>query len=598
MAVLDERFSVWCESLARLQMEGTGDPHLDGALLCPACGRIHGRCADAMHPFLVMAEQTGDRSWVARAEALFDWTEVTLSRADGSLLNDIDSSWNGITVFYAAQLADCLRYHSDLLEGQTYDLWAGRLARAAEFLTGCDTLDQDNVNYSIGLAYALERAGSLLGVKRYCARGERSMELAITCLEDSGLLFGEGVPRHRLSSRGCRPVDIGYNVEESLPIMARYACERHDLGLMERVRGAFLWHLGFMLPDGGWDNSFGTRKFKWTYWGSRTTDGSYLGLALAARGAREPVRGELLAASRANLGLIFRCCDGQGLLAGGPHYVDAGQRSCIHHTFDHVKSLAGAIDLGLMDDMEGDGADWTPRSSQPLEQYPDLGVAVIRKGDMRATVCATDWEYEQDACTSGGMISLLHHRVFGAVCTAGMGSYRRIEPANMQVPCGVRHESLAPRIELEDGRAVWSSIFDLRADMVCSRATAPLVHATGVLRDARHVELPESRYTVRYRFDEDGVAVRAEISAGTFVLPLIGRSCEQVEVAADRLSICRLDGSGFEAGVITLEVLEGGLHLPYGTERVFNLTPGFQAVRVDIVPEGGRVSFRLSCKTK
>ena len=157
----------------------------------------------------------------------------------------------------------------------------------------------------------------------------------------------------------------------------------------------------------------------------------------------------------------------------------------------------------------------------------------------------------------------------------------------MQVPCGVRHESVAPRIELEDGRAVWSSIFDLRADMVCSRATAPLVHATGVLRDARHVELPESRYTVRYRFDEDGVAVRAEISAGTFV-----------EVAVDRLSICRLDGSGFEAGVITLEVLEGGLHLPYGTERVFNLTPGFQAVRVDIVPEGGRVSFRLSCKTK
>ena len=25
--------------------------------------------------------------------------------------------------------------------------------------------------------------------------------------------------------------------------------------------------------DGGWDNSFGTRNNKWTYWGNRTSDG-------------------------------------------------------------------------------------------------------------------------------------------------------------------------------------------------------------------------------------------------------------------------------------------------------------------------------------
>lgn len=32
-------------------------------------------------------------------------------------------------------------------------------------------------------------------------------------------------------------------------------------------------HLEFMLPDGAWDNSWGTRSFKWTYWGGRTSDG-------------------------------------------------------------------------------------------------------------------------------------------------------------------------------------------------------------------------------------------------------------------------------------------------------------------------------------
>jgi hypothetical protein len=28
-------------------------------------------------------------------------------------------------------------------------------------------------------------------------------------------------------------------------------------------------HLEFMLHDGAWDNSWGTRNFKWTYWGNR-----------------------------------------------------------------------------------------------------------------------------------------------------------------------------------------------------------------------------------------------------------------------------------------------------------------------------------------
>lgn len=45
-------------------------------------------------------------------------------------------------------------------------------------------------------------------------------------------------------------------------------------------------HLEFMLPDGAWDNSWGTRSFKWTYWGGRTSDGFMGGYYLMA--ARHP----------------------------------------------------------------------------------------------------------------------------------------------------------------------------------------------------------------------------------------------------------------------------------------------------------------------
>ena len=55
--------ATWSQALAELQVTTSGNPRLDGALLCPACGRIHGRCADAMHPFLVMARMTGDDRW-------------------------------------------------------------------------------------------------------------------------------------------------------------------------------------------------------------------------------------------------------------------------------------------------------------------------------------------------------------------------------------------------------------------------------------------------------------------------------------------------------------------------------------------------------
>ena len=109
----------WCEAMLRLQIRNTDNPRLDGGLLCPACGKIHGRCFEAMYPFLCMAALERDEKWVKAAERLFIWAENTVSQEDGSFLNDIDSGWKGTTVFNVIQLADCLLFHEALLSDET-----------------------------------------------------------------------------------------------------------------------------------------------------------------------------------------------------------------------------------------------------------------------------------------------------------------------------------------------------------------------------------------------------------------------------------------------------------------------------------------------
>ncbi len=86
------------------------------------------------------------------------------------------------------------------------------------------------------------------------------------------------------------------------------------------------------LPDGAWDNSFGTRNYKWSYRGSRTSDGCAAGYGLAD----DPVLQE---AFRRNTQLLERCTQ-DGLLYGGDIFAAAGEPPCVHHTFGHARGLA------------------------------------------------------------------------------------------------------------------------------------------------------------------------------------------------------------------------------------------------------------------
>lgn len=573
----EELLQDWCRALLQLQVKGTGNSRLDGGILCPSCGRIHGRCFETMFPFLYMASVTHEDIWLEASEQLFLWAEQTVSQPDGSYLNDIDSDWKGTTVFGTSQLADCLLFYGGILPELTRGRWRNRLHRAADFLSACDTLADNNINYPIANALALYKCGMVLEKQQWVKKAEYFARYAKQAVTPGGFLYGEGIPRDRRSPRNCYPVDIGYNVEESLPALAQYGMMSGDEHCREIARQSLAAHLDFLLDDGGWDNSFGTRNYKWTYWGSRTSDGCALGYLLYSD--NHP---EFAVAARKNVAMM-KACTANGLLYGGPHYRQAGQPACVHHTFTHARVLAEILERKLWQNAEEQPL--LPKQQSGIFTYPELGVWRMVQGLLTATVTAGDWEYLPGGHVSGGTLSLLQHRSSGTLLCAGMCAYTLKEPANMQIPNRVIHECLALRAELYVDGILYSSIYDTEA-IVCADGRKIIV--SGVCKDIEHRPMPgQSRlYSFVYELEDDALKVHACLAAGILVCPLVSSEEETVQTHLGDKCL-RIDK---KSSVIEFDS-SVPFCLPYETKRIFNLVPGFQALRVDLKPEHESLDF-------
>lgn len=510
------------------------------------------------------------------AEQLFLWAEHNLSQADGSYFNDIDSDWKGTTVFNTIQLADCLLFHGGILSGEVRQLWKNRLELAAEFLCDFDELKKNNINYPISNALALYECGMIWNSGRYFKKAKELADLAREVITEDGLLAGEGIPHLKKSPRGCYPIDIGYNVEETLPSLALYASLSKDVYLLDLAEKGLRRHLDYMLQDGGWDNSFGTRNYKWTYWGSRTSDGCALGYLLLA--GKNPEFG--LAAER-NLQLL-RQCTVNGLLMGGPHYQSAGQGTCVHHTFTHAKVLAGILERHLCVEQKGETT--LPRQRVGERYDKETGSWIVNWPSMTATITSYDWEYLPGGHAGGGTLSLLYHSQAGMLLCSGVCQYMLKEPNNMQVPRHVRHECLALRIEKrgEDG-LLYSSLYEDCAQ-ITREGNRFIVN--GGLKDIHHRYAPGKhlQYRFCYQLEEHRLTVQAEFSEGCLICPVVSRKEEPV-LFDDQENFVRIQK---DHAVVTVRA-NGVLSLPYGTERIFNLIPGFQALRMEVLPTGPSV---------
>lgn len=560
----------WCDQLLQLQITEKSRTELYGGILCPACARVHGRCGDAIYPMMFLAGHTGEQKYLDGAKRLFLWSERMVC-PDHAYYNDTNSQWKGITVFAVIQLAEALYYHGQLLDDDTRQSWMERLGHSADYLF--HNIDQlgGNINYPITCSHAMAIAGRVL--KRDCYR-EKARELAHRALHYftlDGLLFGEGKPKDLVTEKGCRPVDLGYNVEESLPALVAYAKLEQDDLVMAQVLKSMKSHLAFMLPDGAWDNSWGTRNSKWSYWGSRTADGCQSGFAIASE--QDPEFGQAVYRNTE----LLKACTHQGLLYGGPMYYDAGIPPCVHHTFCHAKSLAAMLEHQYhpMENPEMQ----LPREKEGVQYFPSVHVHLLAKGAWRATVSDYDFEYCEEGHATGGALTMLWHKQFGVISTASMGRYQMIEPNNMQLPPNVDNICLTPRIELEKDGALFRNINDKKA-VVQQGENHDLywIKAEGNLADSS--QQTTAPFLMEYQFTAGTFSLRASADAQNcrFIFPLVSKK-EWISVAGSRKIIIR---KGEEQ--LFLEA-----NLPFQcSARIFNPVGGFEALPVTFQLQPGQ----------
>lgn len=521
----------WSEALLALRVDGTGNAALDGNVMCPACGALHGRAADAVWPLTWLWARTGEQKWIDAAKGLVTWTRLNCEREDGSCLNDLNMGWRGTTVFFQAALGKALLRFGDRLDEDTRAEWRGMFDRQTAWLHGW--MDDPglvvNVNYRAAFAHAMEIAYALDGDARHRESGDREARRVLGCIGSDGLLFGEAKPMEAHSMRGNRGVDVGYNMEETLPAMMEWARLRGDVEAEARLADCGAAHLWFVLPDGGIDNSFGSRAYKWTYWGSRTSDGALpLYAALAKRGIRGAARAAAL-----TLGLYEQCTDAKtGLLSGGLDYVAAGEPICIHHTFCHLKTLPDYIEYACSGGEEDSLPCDTPFG---LRRFSTTEAALASVGKWRATASANDVYFHCDdgKSTGGGSLTLLYHRDMGPIFAASMAEWSLVERGSMQEQ---RHDdvtrSFTPRIETVDG--TYKSVYDDQVAFGAETAAdgSIVFTAVGKLGDrSENIDAHKGRFSLEWKVSEGAVSAKAVASeAAVLVLPVLVRPEDVVSV--------------------------------------------------------------------
>lgn len=570
----------WCDGLLERQVRAVPGKESDGGFLCPGCGMVHGRSPDAVYPLLRMARSSGSDRYVRAAKSVYAWGERNVSRPDGSWVNDVFlNDWKGITVFRVIALAEALLHHGDLLDAATRAAWRSRLAQACAFIDGFITMDVGNINYPISSAYAFSLAAEVLDRPADEARAKGLAHAALDYFTPNGLLFGEGRPQRGRTAKGRFPVDLGYNVEESLPALAMYAVRAKDQAVRDQVVASLRAHMEFMLPDGGWDNSWGTRNFKWTWWGSRTSDGCHAAYRVLAD--QDPRFAEV---SLRNLTLM-KACTHEGLLYGGPDYREQGYRPCIHHTFSHATALAAVVDLGASGSVA--------RSSLPrdaaygLKSFREIGTHLAAVGPWRASFTDYDFDYLAPAGgghASGGAVSLLYHQALGPVIAASMTRYKAVEISNQQAPIDATHQALSPRIELVQGKDAFTSLSDLAAEMTVEQGESGVrVKAQGYLCTPEGRRPPgDPTYELSYVLTEEGLTLEARCPGAAegarLIVPIAARASAGLFQPDARTVVVTRPG-----GRIVVRGRGGTVTAPAG--RVFNLVPGLQAVALSMTFE-------------
>lgn len=573
----------WSDGMLKVQINNPSDPEIHGALGCPSCSHIHGRCMDAVYPFLYMADMTGENKYLEGAKLVMTWAENNVSQENGAwTVIKNPKSWKGITVFGAIALAEALHYHGHVLDDATRTSWSNRLEKAGQYIYDTFTIDFTNINYPGTAVYGLDLIGDVVQRDDFKAKSKQlASEVKSYFTQNEGLLFGECKGgTSKLSAKGLHGVDLGYNVEETLNGLVMYAVKEKDEELLKILTKSLNNHLEFMLPDGGWDNSWGNRMYKWTYWGSRTCDGSQ-----PAFGMMSHINPAFGTAAVKNTELLQRCTS-DGLIHGGPGFIEAGIPPCVHHTFTHAKPLAALLDHWKHLPEINKNTNLPRATADGVKHFKDLDVFLFSRGDWRGTVSAYDAEYHYKydyRQASGGALGLLFHNKVGLICAASMAEYVLVEKNNQQIQPN-KDICLTPRVEVYKDDVWYTNLYDLPATVTSKDENGTIELSANVkLRnvDREDVEGTASTFDIIYNCSAEKLEIRVSTKQSinektAFVLPIVSPNSEVVTKISDtEMTIQKPDGLVTIKATVPLKIKA------MASGRTFNMVPGVEAIPIE-----------------
>jgi hypothetical protein len=333
--------------------------------------------------------------------------------------------------------------------------------------------------------------------------------------------------------------------------------------------------------------------YKWSYWGSRTCDGSQPAFGMMAH--INPAFGT---AAVKNTELLQRCTV-DGLIHGGPGFVEAGIPPCVHHTFTHAKPLAALLDHWNHLPEINSNASLPRATADGVKHFKDLDVFLFARGDWRGTISAYDAEYHYQydfRQASGGALGVLFHNKVGLLCAASMAEYHMVEKNNQQPQPG-KDICLTPRIETFKDKVWYTNLYDLPATVTSKDENGNIELLANVkLKDVDRnvIENTASEFYISYICSANIMKIKVNskqvISEPTaFVLPIVSPNKEVFNQVSDiEISIQKPEGlvTVKANAPIRIKEMEGS--------RTFNMVPGVEALPLEVFFEEGIKELLIS----
>ncbi|GBG07679.1 hypothetical protein PAT3040_02235 [Paenibacillus agaridevorans] len=424
-------------------------PSWKGGFACPACKSIHGRSGDAIFPLYFMAVETGELRYKQAARLLVSYMQRR-QLFDGSWLNDEPSDWKGTTVFQVLSLSHAYDYLLKAGEQKEAEPLLPMIENAAEYLVWAfckGGIPKNNINYLISSAAALQWCSQILQRADYAEEAGKLMETSLPRINRDGFIVGESKFPHAAGDQ----IDIGYNIDMTIGAIAEYAMLTDDQSVRAEAVRALRAHMEMMYPDGSLDNSFGSRSYKWTMYGSKTAHGCQMAYMMLAD--MDPA---FAVAAERNMDYLISCITKQGMVGYGPAHEQIFDESCIHSTFNRADSLAIALVYGKWGALTNQTAQLPSNNIFNFKYYPSLNSAHIRSQSWMGTISG----YGSINAPTGGMMSYLWNEQLGAVQAGSATVYKRIEIVNMPQYPGLFQGPTTPRIEAAINGEVVSSLYE------------------------------------------------------------------------------------------------------------------------------------------